>query len=376
MIRKTLKGSLAAAAGLALGLGSAGVAGAQDGGDEDPQPTATGTYDKIDDGIQLHGLIDGDEPDRDPAATLLGLELAEDDTRLVYCIQIGVPLFTEHVHEERAWGDTEVEDLPLVLGVLLNGFDGANAGDLVDAAEVAGEDLGDWSAEQVAYAGTQSAIWTLTDGWEIDGDDPTAAGDGVDNAVTGIQDYLLDNTDPVEEPGMDPEFDVDGSEAETDGTTVGPFTVATNFGKVEFQQPDGATIVDENGEAIDEFTDGQTIYVEFDEAEAATVTITTESITWVTPVGRAFVPIEGEETVTGQNLILAEEHLQEVAGEVEFELIVEEAPPEETTPAAPQLPETGSSLTTLVGVGAAVLAAGAAAIWLMRRRTATGGDWG
>jgi LPXTG-motif cell wall-anchored protein len=66
---------------------------------------------------------------------------------------------------------------------------------------------------------------------------------------------------------------------------------------------------------------------------------------------------------------------------MEFEIIVEEAPPSQShpplPPAEPKLPVTGTSMPVFVGAGAALLLAGGAALVLMRRRAATAGaDWG
>jgi LPXTG-motif cell wall-anchored protein len=371
MIKKALKGSLAVAAGLAVGMGASGAALAQEG---DPAPTAvTGSYVDLGDGIILNGSLpgEGSSVNKDVEASLLGLQLGEGDVRLVYCIQIEVGLRGSDVHEERAWDEVPVEDLPKVLGVLLAGYNGSNAAELIEAAGVSDKDLSPYSPEQVAYAGTQAAIWSLTDKWTAD-EDPTAGGQGVDEAVIAIQEYLLE-TEPAEEPDMEPYFEADDSEAVVDGSTYGPFTVSTNLGSVSFAQPEGATIVDENGDEVTEFNDGQTFYVEFDDSESGSVSLVTDSVIWTTPVGRVFVPVNDED-VPGQNLILAEAHEEEVAAELEFEITVEDVPSES---AQPQLPQTGTSLTTVAGIGAAVVAAGVVALVFMRRRAATAGaDWG
>ncbi|WP_026930970.1 thioester domain-containing protein [Glycomyces tenuis] len=373
MIKKALKGSLAVAAGVAVGLGAGGVALAQDG---DDAPTAvTGSFVDLGDGIILNGSLpgEGSSVNKDVEASLLGLQLGEGDVRLVYCIQIEVGLRGSDVHEERTWDEVPVEDLPKVLGVLLAGYNGSNAAELIEAAGVSDKDISPYTPEQVAYAGTQAAVWALTDKWVID-EDPTGGEQGVDEAVAAIQTHLLE-TEPADEPDMDPYFEADDSEAVVDGTTYGPFTVSTNLGSVSFTQPEGATIVDENGEEVTEFTDGQTFYVEFDEEKSGTVSLVTDSVIWTTPVGRVFVPVN-EENIPGQNLILAEAHEEEIAAELEFEIVVEDVPSESPS-AQPQLPETGTSLTMVAGIGAAVVAAGVVALVLMRRRAATAGaDWG
>ncbi len=372
MIKKALKGSLAAVAGLALAFGSGGVATAQD-----VAPFAEGDI-RTEGGVGLNGLPGS----RNVNANIIKIEL-DGTERITYCIQINVGLKPGYTHQERAWDEANVdrrEDLPRVLGVLTIGFNGSNAADLIDAAGVGDNDFGDYSERQIAYAGTQAAVWALTDSWEINADNPTIGGEGVDAAVLGIQTYLLDNAESIEEPDMEPYFETDDSEAAVDGAVYGPFTVSTNLGSVKFQQPEGATIIDENGEAITEFTDGQVFSVEFDEAETGSISLVTESVTWTTPVGRTFVPVDGDSNeLEGQNLILAEAHEEELTAELEFEITIEDVP-EETTPAAqPKLPKTGTDLTMVAGIGAGVLAAGVVALVLMRRRAASAGagaDWG
>ena len=103
------------------------------------------------------------------------------------------------------------------------------------------------------------------------------------------------------------------------------------------------------------------------------MTLVTDTITWTTPAGRTFVPVDAEGAdVEGQRLILAEEHTSDYAAEIEFEIAVEEVPSESPKP---QLPVTGASLTTVASVGGAVLLAGIVAMVLMRRRAARA-DWG
>ncbi|KPC73203.1 hypothetical protein ADL26_13730, partial [Thermoactinomyces vulgaris] len=133
--------------------------------------------------------------------------------------------------------------------------------------------------DQLAYAATQSAIWSLTDGWVIDPNDPTE-NDVADEIVPALQAYILEKAEPVDEPDLEPYFDVDDSQAKTEGTTVGPFTASTNVEAINFSQPEGATIVDENGEELTSLSDGTVFYVKFDEAKTSSVTLVTDTFTW------------------------------------------------------------------------------------------------
>jgi TQXA domain-containing protein/LPXTG-motif cell wall-anchored protein len=364
MMTKALKGTLAAAAGIAVSLSGVAAAQAQDGEGDGVEVLAAGDV-LLEEGIRLNGQS------QDPEATMISLDLGEGDFRTVYCIQIEVDLLENNLHEERPWEDVPVEQLPLVLGVLVNGYNGSNAADLLAAAGVDAADLEGYSADQVAYAGTQAAIWSLTDGWVIEADS-TEGGAVLDAAVTTVQQYLLAESEPVDEPDFEPYFEIDDSEAAVEGATVGPYTVSTNLDSLTFSQPEGATIVDENGEEVTSFTDGQTFYVEFAAEETASVSLVTEAATWTTPAGRTFVPVDANGAdVEGQRLILAEEHTSEYTAEIEFEIVVEDVPSESPKP---ELPVTGSSLTTVASVGGAVLLAGVVALVLMRRRRAA--NWG
>ncbi|THV27645.1 Cys-Gln thioester bond-forming surface protein [Glycomyces paridis] len=369
MMTKALKGTLAAAAGLALALGGAAAGHAQDG---DNGASGSVGYES---GILLNGQLNGSAYDVE--AKMRYIDLGDGEQRTVYCIQIEVGFEEELTHEERPWDQAAVDDpaaLPEVLGVLVNGYNGTNAGAIIDAAG-AGSDAEDpfdgYTADQVAYAGTQAAIWTLTDGWASRTGDPTGGGSGADTAVALVMNYLLDNSPPVDEPDFEPYFEIDETAAAAEGTTVGPYTVDTNLDGLTFAQPEGAKVVDENGEEVTEFTDDLTFYVELSEAASTTVTLVTDTFTWTIPAGRTFVPVEGGEDVPGQRLILAEQHTEEYTADFDLEITVEAVPSESPKP---QLPVTGSSLTTVASVGGAVLLAGIVAMVLMRRRRAA--NWG
>jgi hypothetical protein len=169
MIRKALKGAVAVSAGLALGLGSAGIAFAQG----DDEPVASGTI-TTQGGVGLNGSIGEDS--KNVNANIIHLNIG-DDAYLVYCIQINEPLRKGNVYEERPWAEIPVEDLPRVLGILVNGYNGENATELLDAAGVdPATDFTPYSIEQIAYAGTQGAIWHTTDGWDINPSDPAVGG--------------------------------------------------------------------------------------------------------------------------------------------------------------------------------------------------------
>lgn len=374
MTRTALKGSLAAAAGLALVLGGVGSAFAQD---EPAEDFASGTP-SGGSGLDLNGQLDGEDM---PVNAYMHQLVVEDWPYTVYGVQVEMEPETLDLFEERAWEDVPVENLPLVLGVLANGYNGDYASDVLDAAGAGSVIITDeYGVEEIAYAGTQAAIWHLTDGWEIDAEDPTDEIDDVDEQVLAVMDYLIDNAEPIEEPNPEPHFAIDNAAAVTDGSKVGPFTVSTNYSPdsptsvlppISLTQPEGATLVNARGDALDRFEDGQAIWVEFDGEETGPVAVTAETATWIAPVGRTFAPVDDADT-DGQRLILASQISDRVATEIEFASPDEAASPESEA----TLPVAGSTLTTVVGIAAALVAS-VVVLVLKRRRAATaGGDRG
>ncbi|WP_025273553.1 thioester domain-containing protein [Haloglycomyces albus] len=360
MFKRSLKAGAAAGAGLLVAIGSANAVQAQDDGNE----PVRGGIDTAE-GLSLKGNQGGNIQ-----ASLISVEL-DGQSLLSYCIQIENPLQEDKIHEETAWDELgeEVENLEEVLAVLNEGF-GSNDADTV--FEKAGVE-GDWDAalsDQIAYAGTQSAIWSLTDGWEL-GDDATGSPEDVDAAVTAVQDYLLDSDlDPVPEPIDEPTFEVTGDDAEYDDGVAGPFQASTNIGPLTFESPEGTTVVDADGNELTELNDGDTFYAELSE-DADEFALNITSYTNYFAVGRTFEATPDEvstksDVLKAQRIILAEQGSQQIEGEVTLSIEV---------PKQPKLPETGTTYVMFAGIGAALLAAGAVALVLMRRKR-TAGDWG
>jgi TQXA domain-containing protein len=322
-------------------------------------------------GLELRGRFA--EERYDVWANVLGLKPhGGEETLVVYCIDIHTPLDTENPYAEGAWEESGVENLEEVRWVLLSGFPNVGAEELIEVAGAAVNP--DWSDEEVAevaYAGTQAAVWHFTDGWDLLEDDPVKGGnDGKDDAVLAVYDHLTEESGRVPDPS---EFTVDleGEEAATfeDGR-FGPYTLRSNAGPVELSA-EGGKLETENGEAVESLKDGEQFWIVLDEG-ANEITVD-GTASYDLPVGRVFMA-HNDEALTGdpadpfsygdsQQLILAEAREGEVPAEWRFALDA----PEASTPPKPQLPVTGSSLSIAFAAGLALLVGGMTVIVFAKR---------
>jgi TQXA domain-containing protein/LPXTG-motif cell wall-anchored protein len=375
---KTIRTPLAAAAVLAAVL-TGGPALAQ----EEPEPVSGDVVTAP--GLELRGRLDldADEPGKeryDVWANVLGLTPhGTEETLVVYCIDILTPLDTESPYAEGDWEESGVANLEAVRWVLFNGYPNVAPADLVEGAGAAVNP--DWSDEEVAevaYAGTQAAVWHFTDGWDLLTDNPVKGGNsGEDEAVLAVYEHLTEDAGRVPDPS---EFivDLEGEEAAAyeDGR-FGPYTVRSNAGPVELTAEGGRLETGGGGE-VASLEDGEEFWIVLDEgADAITIEGTAA---YDLPVGRVFLATT-DESLSGdavnpmtaggsQQLILAQPREGEVPAEWRFAL---EAPPTDrpTESGQAQLPATGSSLTVAFAAGLALLIGGLTVIALGRRRKAS-----
>lgn len=288
--------------------------------------------------------------------------------------------------------------------ILQNSFPAA---ELTEVETAVGGDFDGGLSTEEAIAATQAAIWSFSDGAELDLDDPTPRGAGTDSDVLALYEYLTGdaNTGIGEQPA--PELQLDpASLSGQAGERIGPFTVETSADvvDVEAELPEGAELVDADGNPVpDQINDGAELHVDVP-ADAqpgeGVVRLRAEA---ALNVGRLFVGTHYDKKPT-QSLILAQSDKTklEVEGHVDWtEKPEEETPTEEpsqpaetpdetpppvetpeetpspvdTPPAAPEetpapeqeLPDTGTSPAALLVAGLALL--GGAALVLRRRFT-------
>jgi TQXA domain-containing protein/LPXTG-motif cell wall-anchored protein len=371
---KTIRTPFAASlAGAALAaLAAAAPAAAQ----EEPAPVSGDVVTAP--GLELRGRLD--DARYDVWANVLGLTPhGSEETLVVYCIDIRTPLDTESPYTEGDWEESGVANLEAVRWVLFNGYPNVAPEDLVeDAGAEVNPDWSDEELAEVAYAGTQAAVWHFTDDWDLLTDNPVKGGNsGEDEAVLAVYEHLTEEPGRVPDPS---EFVVDlegADEAVYEDGRFGPYTVRSNAGPVELTA-EGGRLETEDGEEARSLDDGERFWIVLDEdADGITVEGTAA---YDLPVGRVFLATT-DEALSGdavnpmtsgdsQKLILAQPREGEVPAEWRFAL---DAPPSDRPSEAAgdaQLPSTGTSLTVAFAAGLALLVGGLTVVALGRRRSA------
>ncbi|MFG3341850.1 Cys-Gln thioester bond-forming surface protein [Glycomyces sp. NPDC048151] len=363
---KTIRTPLAAAAALLAVLAGAPAHA------EEPEPVSGDVVTAP--GLELRGEFD--EERYDVWANVLGLKPhGGEETLVVYCIDIHTPLDTESPYTEGDWEESGVANLEQVRWVLFSGYPNVGAADLVEAAGAeVNPDWDDEKLEQVAFAGTQAAVWHFTDDWNLLKDNPVKGGNnGEDEAVLAVYNHLTEETGSVPDPSGFT-VDLEGEESATfeDGR-FGPYTVRSNAGPVELSA-EGGRLETADGEAVESLNDGGQFWIVLDEG---TNEITVKgNAQYDLPVGRVFLATS-DEALSGdavnpmtvgdsQKLILAQPREGEVPAEWRFALDT----PESSEAPKPQLPSTGSSLTVAFAAGLALLVGGLTVIALGKRRKA------
>lgn len=297
LARKRVAARLAAtafAAGLlaASAIATAGSAAA----DENPRDggiTATleelAVYDAVD------VVVDGER--RTYGGGLFDLTAADGGSLQTYCIDFNTGAQSGASYKETGWESSSLQGNPdagKIRWILQNSY--PTVDDLSALAEQAGAGV---LTPGTAAAGTQAAIWHLSDGVEA-----TPRND--DAAL--LTEWLLESAQELAEPAASLALSPTQVSGQP-GQIIGPVTVSTSADAVSVA-PDaaaaeqGVTIVDKNGEYVteqDAVTDGTELYFSVPEGAADGTASLTATATSEVPVGRAFTGID---TVT-QTMILA-----------------------------------------------------------------------
>lgn len=312
--------------------------------------------------------VDGSHPNgTQVGAPRLGLKVdGATEPVLAYCIDYRHdinskdPSYQESTWAPNANGTPTKEELSEVQWVLTHSYPTVGVDAVIAAAH--GTKPAATNNElltKLVYAGTQSAIWTLTDGDVFalkssnDGfnSTPNAAADQY-QLIVAISDYLVKAAkNPIEEPA--PKLVINPAAASGEaGSKIGPFTIESGGGVATLSAV-GGKLVDANGKPVTELPNGGKFYVQAD--AAGTVTVTAKGSGTV-PIGRVFVAKVGPDKQ--QKLILAG-----VAGkELEASATVTVTPP------VPHLPVTGVKLTGAITAGVLLVAGGAFLLVAVRRR--------
>jgi TQXA domain-containing protein/LPXTG-motif cell wall-anchored protein len=277
----------------ASAIATAGLAAA-----EEPTPLNEGVTATLGE-LETYDEIDVTKSDGETDRYVGGLfNLTADDggTLQTYCIDFTTRTQDGAQYKETDWDSSTLHDNPdagKINWILQNSFP------TVDAATLAEQVGVDSLTDEQAAAGTQAAIWELSDGVE--------AVPVNENAAT-LTDWLTENAGTVEEPQASLSL-TPAQVSGQPGEQLGPVTVDTaGESAVVTLDPaaaeQGVTLVTADGTEVTEATpvaDGTELFFEVPaDAEDGTATLTA-TVTSQVPVGRAFTGID---TVT-QTMILA-----------------------------------------------------------------------
>lgn len=361
MSRLSRLAGLAAAVlvGGVVALSGAGAASAE---------TVTGTQVYLDDSQHaikvINSLNTKDNPKgNETGAPRLGIKVAgATEPVLAYCIDFARNI-KDNAYVESAWSKNEnssptTEELAKVQWVLTHAYPTVGADALLTAAH--GTKPAGISAEllnKLVYAGTQSAIWTITDpnlfALRADNEGFNTGNTPEQYAViVAVSDYLVKAS---KNPAADPEPKLEITPATLSGEAgkkIGPFTVVSGGGTADLTAV-GGKLVDADGKDVTSLPNGGKFWVVAD--VAGTVSIDAKGSGSV-PIGRMFVTAKKPNET--QKLILAG-----VAGtKLEAKATVTVTPP------VPHLPVTGVKLTGAITAGGLLIAGGAALLLMVRRR--------
>jgi TQXA domain-containing protein/LPXTG-motif cell wall-anchored protein len=324
--------------------------------------------------------------------SLLGLKLEDGTLLKTYCVELDIPARNGAMLAESPWSEypdprEQFNAHPeKVLWILHNSYPnvqlnvlGAKVGVTLDAAE--------------ATAGTQAAIWHLSNGANLDSDNSAD--------ITALYAYLTGpaNTgiqkQPVVSLSITPQT---GVEAEV-GKAAGPFTIDTTASKVELtvDGPDGVAVVDANGAPLPDITHGVQFWLSAPAGEVTGEATVKATATAKVENGRLFVGMNNSQHPT-QTLIVAAGTKTTARAEAAAKWLTT-APPVTTTPSSPSsttptvtisttpsnaftvppttqappaqggsLPNTGASVLGALGIAMLLLGAGMGALILQRRR--------
>ncbi|MFC8792998.1 LAETG motif-containing sortase-dependent surface protein [Streptomyces cinereoruber] len=287
-----------AAATLVSGLVAAGTMAMAGPAFADDAPGAGGVKAKLGNlskeesgGVQIFEK-DGSDP-WSVQGGLFNMQVEGGGSLSTYCIDLRTPAKHDFDYKEVGWDQSSLHDndnAGKILWILENGYPKLSTKDL-------GDKLGVDLSKSEAAAGTQAAIWTLSD-------DVTAKPKAKD--ALKLTTYLLENAKKLEEPK--PSLSLSPSSvAGKSGEKLGPITVNTNVandGVKVAAVPGvaaGVKVVNKAGEPVTTASNGDEIFFDVPAGTPdGTAELAVEATTKV-QLGRAFVSIDGP----SQTLILA-----------------------------------------------------------------------
>ncbi|MER5203792.1 LAETG motif-containing sortase-dependent surface protein [Streptomyces sp. NPDC002825] len=221
---------------------------------------------------------------------LFKMEVEGGGTLFTYCIDLRTGAKRDYDYKEVGWDESSLHNnsnAGKILWILEHAYPKLSA-------EALGGSVGVDLSKQEAAAGTQAAIWTLSD---------NVVATPKDEDAEKLKEYLLEKAVELDEPTASLSLSP-ATVAGKAGEKLGPITVTTNAtAKIAAAAgtPAGVQIVDKTGKPVTDAKNGDEIYFDVPAGTAdGTAELTAEATTKVS-LGRAFVSIDGP----SQTLILA-----------------------------------------------------------------------
>ncbi|WP_419995004.1 Cys-Gln thioester bond-forming surface protein [Streptomyces boninensis] len=275
----------AAAPASAVGPASpAGPAAAQDGPPPAPQGGASATLGELSTyGKAVVRAADGTT--KEVGAGLFEMAVDRGGSLQTYCVDLGTPAQPQTKYQEVPWSASSLQNnrsAGKIRWILEHSYPQVNDLDALAAQAGAGK-----LTERTAAAGTQVAIWRLSDKADVRAKDRTAE---------KLADYL---TARARHAGGEPKASLSLSPAAVSGRPgeqAGPVTVHTNAGGVNIAPaPAGAAsgvkVVDADGKQVTSAADGTKVWFDVPEGAEDGVSALTAQASTKVPVGRAFTGV-------------------------------------------------------------------------------------
>lgn len=340
------RAAVAAFAGAAVALGTAGTASAE--GPAVGVPTAEGGT-----GVKL--MLDGKVSQQAPINFSIG-----DDKVPAYCIDFHTKIAYGAKYAEGDWDKSQVKNLGKVLWVLTHGYPNGDSTKLLAAAGVERpKGVDDKRLAVLLYFGTQTAVWHFSDGLELGAytDGKGLLAQPQYEVVSKVREYLVANATDQPEPKPTLTITAAKGTAGKAGEKIGPFTVTGPAGAITLSV-EGGKAVDADGDEVTETANGGRFWLT--RQSAGEVKVTAKGSGTVS-FGRVFL-YQGDDKAA-QKLILGGSVGEKVAANTAAEFTEAAAPG-----AGGSLPLTGASTGAAVAAGLVLLAAGAVTVVVVRRR--------
>ena len=203
-----------------------------------------------------------------------------------YCIDFNHHTEKAASYNEVPWSDSTLrdnKDAGKIAWILNNSFPKVDVSGISDALKGAGVTLDHPLTPGLAAAGTQVAIWHLSD--------PTVDVQANDSDAKALSDYLDGHAQTLAEP--QPSLSLTPAAVSgKSGDRLGPVTVHTTAGSVNIAlgsgAPSGAKIVDKSGNAVTTAQDGTALYFDIPAGSGEGSTTVTATATTAISIGRAF----------------------------------------------------------------------------------------